>query len=273
MFFADNIAPMVNEIFSVPYGLESFTVIIGAIGFGVQIYCDFSGYSDIAIGAAAILGFHIPANFNKPYFATSPVDFWRRWHISLSTWLRDYLYIPLGGNKKGDYRKYTNVLTVMIIGGLWHGASWNFLIWGILHGGFLAIHKFIVKKFPSLNDNELLKSRKTKIISILVTQYFIFLAWITFRVEDINALPYILYKYVIWDFATESTIQILSHNKLPVILIVLFFILNYISYKKNIVKVFSELKIRYWTMILFAIMISILLFYDPFPEEFIYFRF
>ena len=273
MFFADNIAPMVNEIFSVPYGLESFTVIIGAIGFGVQIYCDFSGYSDIAIGAAAILGFHIPANFNKPYFATSPVDFWRRWHISLSTWLRDYLYIPLGGNKKGDYRKYTNVLTVMIIGGLWHGASWNFLIWGILHGGFLAIHKFIVKKFPSLNDNELLKSRKTKIISILVTQYFIFLAWITFRVEDINALPYILYKYVIWDFATESTIQILSHNKLPIILIVLFFILNYISYKKNIVKVFSELKIRYWTMILFAIMISILLFYDPFPEEFIYFRF
>jgi hypothetical protein len=119
----------------------------------------------------------------------------------------------------------------------------------------------------------LLKSRKTKIVSILVTQYFIFLAWITFRVEDINALPYILYKYVIWDFATESTIQILSHNKLPIILIVLFFILNYISYKKNIVKVFSELKIRYWTMILFAIMISILLFYDPFPEEFIYFRF
>ena len=113
MFFADNIAPMANEIFNAPYGLESFSVMLGAIAFGVQIYCDFSGYSDIAIGAATILGFHIPANFNKPYFAVSPVDFWRRWHISLSTWLRDYLYIPLGGNRKGNSRTYVNLITVM----------------------------------------------------------------------------------------------------------------------------------------------------------------
>jgi alginate O-acetyltransferase complex protein AlgI len=273
MFFADNIAPMVNEIFSVPLGLESFSVIIGAIGFGVQIYCDFSGYSDIAIGAATILGFHIPANFNKPYFATSPVDFWRRWHISLSTWLRDYLYIPLGGNRKSNSRTYVNLLTVMIIGGLWHGASWNFLVWGALHGGYLAIHKIIVKKFPLFEDSKLLKSRKTKIISILTTQYFIFLAWLAFRVEDINALPYVLYKYVVWDFATDATIQIISHNKLPLLLIVGFFILNYISYKRDLTKTLSELKIRYWILILFGIMTLILLFYDPFPEEFIYFRF
>lgn len=273
MFFADNIAPMVNEIFSVPLGLESFSVIIGAIGFGVQIYCDFSGYSDIAIGAATILGFHIPANFNKPYFATSPVDFWRRWHISLSTWLRDYLYIPLGGNRKSNSRTYVNLLTVMIIGGLWHGASWNFLIWGALHGGYLAIHKIIVKKFPLFEDSKLLKSKKTKIISILTTQYFIFLAWLAFRVEDINALPYVLYKYVVWDFATDATIQIMSHNKLPLLLIVGFFILNYISYKRDLTKTLSELKIRYWILILIGIMTLILLFYDPFPEEFIYFRF
>ena len=273
MFFADNIAPMVNEIFSVPIGLESFSVIIGAIGFGVQIYCDFSGYSDIAIGAATILGFHIPANFNRPYFATSPVDFWRRWHISLSTWLRDYLYIPLGGNRKSNSRTYVNLLTVMIIGGLWHGASWNFLVWGALHGGYLAIHKIIVKKFPIFDDNKLLKSKKIKIISILTTQYFIFLAWLAFRVEDINALPYVLYKYVVWDFATDATIQIMSHNKLPLLLIVGFFILNYISYKRDLTKTLSELKIRYWILILFGIMTLILLFYDPFPEEFIYFRF
>ena len=273
MFFADNISPMVNEIFSVPLGLESFSIIIGAIGFGVQIYCDFSGYSDIAIGAAIILGFHIPANFNKPYFATSPIDFWRRWHISLSTWLRDYLYIPLGGNRKSNSRTYINLFTVMIIGGLWHGASWNFLIWGALHGGYLAIHKIIVKKFPSLEDSKLLRSRKIKIISILVTQYFIFLAWLAFRVEDINALPYVLYKYVIWDFATDATVQIILHNKLPLLLIVGFFILNYISYKRDITKKLSELKIRYWVLILFGMMTLILLFYDPFPEEFIYFRF
>ena len=273
MFFADNISPMVNEIFSAPVGLESFTIIIGAIGFGVQIYCDFSGYSDIAIGAAAILGFHIPANFNKPYFATSPIDFWRRWHISLSTWLRDYLYIPLGGNKKRHSRTYVNLFTVMIIGGLWHGASWNFLIWGALHGGYLAIYKIITKKFPSLKDNQSLKSKKMKIVSILTTQYFVFLAWLAFRVEDIDALQYVLYKYIVLDFATDATIEMMAHNKLPLLLIVGFFILNYISYKNNLTKIISELKIRYWVLILLGIMTLILLFYDPFPEEFIYFRF
>ena len=125
LFFADNISPMVDEIFAVPYGLESFSVILGAIAFGVQIYGDFSGYSDIAIGAAMILGFNIPANFNKPYFACSPSDFWRKWHISLSSWLRDYLYVPLGGNRKSEKRTYFNLATVMFLGGLWHGASWN----------------------------------------------------------------------------------------------------------------------------------------------------
>jgi D-alanyl-lipoteichoic acid acyltransferase DltB (MBOAT superfamily) len=161
----------------------------------------------------------------------------------------------------------------MIIGGLWHGASWNFLVWGALHGGYLAIHKIIVKRFPIFDDNKLLKSKKIKIISILTTQYFIFLAWLAFRVEDINALPYVMYKYVVWDFATDATIQILSHNKLPLLLIVGFFILNYISYKRDLTKTLSELKIRYWILILFGIMTLILLFYDPFPEEFIYFRF
>ena len=273
MFFADNIAPMVNEIFSVPIGLESFSIIIGAIGFGIQVYCDFSGYSDIAIGAATILGFHIPANFNKPYFATSPVDFWRRWHISLSTWLRDYLYIPLGGNKKGDYRSYANLFTVMIIGGLWHGASWNFVIWGALHGVYLVIYKILITKFPSLEDTQLLKSRKTKIIAILITQYFVFLAYVAFRVEDVSALPYVLYKYVVWDFATEATFEILSHNKLPLLLIIVFLICEYVSYKRNIIKILSELKIRYWMLVLFGIMTLILLLYDPFPKEFIYFRF
>ena len=273
MFFADNIAPMVNEIFSVPIGLESFSIIIGAIGFGIQVYCDFSGYSDIAIGAATILGFHIPANFNKPYFATSPVDFWRRWHISLSTWLRDYLYIPLGGNKKGDYRSYANLFTVMIIGGLWHGASWNFVIWGALHGVYLVIYKILITKFPSLEDTQLLKSRKTKIIAILITQYFVFLAYVAFRVEDVSALPYVLYKYVVWDFATEATFEIHSHNKLPLLLIIVFLICEYVSYKRNIIKILSELKIRYWMLALFGIMTLILLLYDPFPKEFIYFRF
>ena len=273
MFFADNIAPMANEIFNAPYGLESFSVMLGAIAFGVQIYCDFSGYSDIAIGAATILGFHIPANFNKPYFAVSPVDFWRRWHISLSTWLRDYLYIPLGGNRKGNSRTYVNLITVMFLGGLWHGASWNFVIWGLMHGVYLVVQKLITNKFPSLKNSKFLKTRTGKIISILTTQYFIFMTWLAFRVEDLDALSYVLYKYVIWDFATNATLQIISHNIIPITLIIGFFILNYISYRKNIVKSLSEMKIMHWTIILFGIMILILFFYDLSPEEFIYFRF
>jgi D-alanyl-lipoteichoic acid acyltransferase DltB (MBOAT superfamily) len=273
MFFADNIAPMVNEIFNVPYGLESFSVMLGAIAFGVQIYCDFSGYSDIAIGAAIILGFHIPANFNKPYFAVSPADFWRRWHISLSTWLRDYLYIPLGGNRKGNSRTYVNLITVMFLGGLWHGASWNFVIWGLMHGVYLAVQKLTTNKFPVLKNSKFLKTRTGKIISILITQYFIFMTWLAFRVEDLDALSYVLYKYVVWDFATSATLQILSHNIIPITLIIGFFILNYISYRKNIVKSLSEMKITHWAIILFGIMILILFFYDLSPEEFIYFRF
>ncbi|RZD41208.1 MAG: alginate O-acetyltransferase [Thaumarchaeota archaeon] len=273
MFFADNIAPMVDEIFAAPYGLESFSVVLGAIAFGVQIYCDFSGYSDIAIGAAMILGFNIPANFNKPYFATSPIDFWRRWHISLSSWLRDYLYIPLGGNRKGDTRTYVNLITVMLLGGLWHGASWNFIVWGLMHGLYLAVQKLIMNKFPKLAKSAFVQKRHIKIISILATQYFVFMAWLAFRVQDIDALSYVLYKYVIWDFATSSTIQMLSHNKLPILLIVGFFILNYISYKTNIVEKLSQIKPIYWIGFLISIMVLILFFYDTNPRDFIYFRF
>jgi len=264
---------MVDEIFSVPFGLESFTVILGAIAFGVQIYCDFSGYSDIAIGAAIILGFHIPANFNKPYFATSPVDFWRRWHISLSSWLRDYLYIPLGGNKKGPSRTYVNLVMVMFLGGLWHGASWNFVIWGLMHGVYLTVQKLFTNRFPKLKNNTFTQKRHIKIISILLTQYFVFMAWLAFRMEDIDALYYMLYKYVVWDFATGSTIQMLSHNKLPILLIVGFFILNYISYKRDIVEKLSKVKPVYWIGFLMSIMMLILFFYDLTPEDFIYFRF
>ena len=123
LFFADNIGLLVDDIFFNPVGLESFSVILGSVAFGVQIYCDFSGYSDIAIGAAAILGFKIPLNFNKPFFATSPSDFWSRWHISLSTWVRDYLYYPLVfKNRKSDSIVFISLLISMFLMGLWHGA-------------------------------------------------------------------------------------------------------------------------------------------------------
>ena len=273
MFFADNVAPMVNEIFNVPYGLESFSVIIGAIAFGVQIYCDFSGYSDIAIGAALILGFNIPANFNKPFFATSPSDYWSRWHISLSTWVRDYVYYPLVfKHRRSSIVVFSSLLFSMLLMGLWHGASWNFLIWGGLHGIFLAVFTVLRKKYYKPTE-PFFKSKFGKIFSIIITQYLVFFTFIAFRVQDLDALPYLFYKYLVWDFAINETVQILSHNQIPIILIVGFFILHYISYKKNIVKTLSEIKIVYWMGILLGMMTLILFFYDLSPEEFIYFRF
>ena len=273
MFFADNVAPMVNEIFNVPYGLESFSVIIGAIAFGVQIYCDFSGYSDVAIGAALILGFNIPANFNKPFFATSPSDYWSRWHISLSTWVRDYVYYPLVfKHRRSSIVVFSSLLFSMLLMGLWHGASWNFLIWGGLHGIFLAVFTVLRKKYYKPTE-PFFKSKFGKIFSIIITQYLVFFTFIAFRVQDLDALPYLFYKYLVWDFAINETVQILSHNQIPIILIVGFFILHYISYKKNIVKTLSEIKIVYWMGILLGMITLILFFYDLSPEEFIYFRF
>ncbi|AJW71828.1 MBOAT family O-acyltransferase [Nitrosopumilus adriaticus] len=274
MFFADNIAPMVNDIFSNPIGLESFTIILGTIAFGIQIYGDFSGYSDIAIGAALILGFKLPLNFNKPYFATSPSDFWRRWHISLSSWLRDYLYIPLGGNKKSTGRTYFNLMTVMFLGGLWHGASWNFVVWGLLHGLYLAVHKLILNKFPILKNNSFFKSKIGKIVSISVTQYFVFLAWIPFRVHDVDSMMYSIEKYVLIDFQLISLFTTASQHRFAIGLIILFVILNFITFKKpNLVESISNMRLSYWILILIIIMSSILFFFDGNPEDFIYFRF
>ena len=273
MFFADNIAPVANEIFSNPYGLESFTIILGAVAFGLQIYGDFSGYTDIAIGAALILGFKLPINFNKPYFATSPADFWRRWHISLSSWLRDYLYIPLGGNKKGAKFTYANLMIVMFLGGLWHGASWNFIIWGVLHGSYLAVHKILVNKFPSLANNLFFKTRGGKILSIFITQYFIFLAWIAFRVKDTDAMIYSFTKYIILDFEISNTIEFILVHKLAIGIMVLFIIFNFISYKKDMKKMIVNLKLRYWILVLVIPILLILLFFDATPNDFIYFQF
>ena len=274
MFFADNIAPLADTILSNPIGLESFTIMLGTIAFGVQIYCDFSGYSDIAIGAALILGFKIPINFNKPYFATSPSDFWRRWHISLSTWLRDYLYIPLGGNKKSSSRTYLNLLTVMFLGGLWHGASWNFVIWGLLHGAYLAIHKIISDKFPNLKIHPFFKSKIGKIISIAITQYFVFLAWIPFRVGNTEHMLYSIQKYIFIDFQSDEILTFILAHKWPVLIMGIFVILQILVYfKPNILTKISKMKLQYWTIFLIVILASIVYFYNGDPQDFIYFRF
>ena len=274
MFVADNISPMVKDIFIAPMGLDSFTIMLGAFAFGIQIYCDFSGYTDIALGAATILGFKIPINFNMPYFATSPSDFWRRWHISLSSWLRDYLYIPLGGNKKSKIRTYLNLFTVMFLGGLWHGASWNFVIWGMLHGSYLAIHKAILDRFPHFGSFYFFKTKIGKIFSIIVMQYLVFFAWIPFRVHDVNDMLYSMKKYVLLDFHISNTIQFISAHKISFAIFGLFIIMHFLAYRKsNLAEKISNYKSIYWITFLTVILLSIFFFYDGNPEQFIYFQF
>jgi alginate O-acetyltransferase complex protein AlgI len=164
----------VDRVFENPALYSGVENLIGVYAYALQIYCDFSGYSDIAIGLAALMGFRLPINFDSPYKAYNITDFWRRWHISLSTWLRDYLYIPLGGNRKGKPRQYLNLLITMLLGGLWHGASWNFVFWGALHGIALIFDK----AWLSL---KLAHTKLMRVIGIFVTFHFVCFAWIFFR--------------------------------------------------------------------------------------------
>ena len=145
----------------------------------LQIYCDFSGYSDMAIGIALLLGFHFPPNFDSPYKSDSVTSFWRRWHISLSSWLRDYLYISLGGNRKGKFRMYVNLIVTMLLGGLWHGASWNFIVWGSLHGVALAVHKYFRGILHHSKQYHSVGLRKFG--AVLLTFHFVCFCWIFFR--------------------------------------------------------------------------------------------
>ena len=140
---ADGLAPTVNAIYSSPGGVSQFDVAAATVLFAIQIFCDFSGYSDIARGISKLLGIELILNFNLPYFAKNPSEFWRRWHISLSTWLRDYLYISIGGNRRGRARTYLNLAITMVLGGLWHGAAWNYVLWGAYQGAMLCVHRLL----------------------------------------------------------------------------------------------------------------------------------
>ena len=175
----------VERIFDNPGLYSGLENLFGVYGYAMQIYCDFSGYSDMAIGIALILGFRFPMNFNSPYKSVSITDFWRRWHISLSNWLRDYLYISLGGNRKGKLRTYLNLIITMLLGGLWHGASWNFVVWGGFHGVALAAHKFW-RNITGKGKNEQSHGIR-KFFAVLITFHFVCFCWIFFRNSTFEA--------------------------------------------------------------------------------------
>lgn len=191
LLMADRLSPIVDPIFASPDLYSAPSIWMGVIAYTLQIYCDFSGYSDMAIGTAKMLGYDLPENFDMPYVSRNIAEFWRRWHITLSSWLRDYLYIPLGGNRRGRSRTYINLMITMLLGGLWHGASWNFVVWGLLHGIALAVHKLFSDRFPRV----LLPAAFSRSITFL----FVVLCWIPFRSADFQTTMTILERMFRWD--------------------------------------------------------------------------
>ncbi len=167
---------LADPVFGAPTSYGGPDLLLAAYAYAVQIYCDFSAYTDMAIAIAALCGFRFPRNFDQPYRAQRLREFWQRWHISLSTWLRDYLYKPLGGNRYGRFRTYRNLMITMLLGGIWHGAGWKFVMWGAMHGGGLAVERMLIPSRP--------RTMLGRIVSTVVVFHFVCLAWIFFRAED-----------------------------------------------------------------------------------------
>jgi len=223
---ADYLAQYNDLVFANPAGYSGFENLMAIYGYGLQIFCDFSGYSDVAIGLGRMMGFDLGLNFAKPYLATSITEFWRRWHISLSSWLRDYVYIPLGGNRKGPFRTYFNLLATMLIGGLWHGASWRFVVWGGVHGLALAGHRFW-RNLP-------LSSRPTSVrgrfLGWLLTFHLVLGLWVFFRASDFSTAVVVL-RQALTQVDWAYTIPFCQARPLFVILLFLGYLLHAVPMK------------------------------------------
>jgi len=218
LIFADSIALVVDQVYSGPAGASGWDYLIAIYGFSVQIYCDFSGYTDMAIGIAYLLRIRLPTNFLRPYAATSIVDFWRRWHITLSHWLRDYLYIPLGGNRGGRLYQFRNILITMVLGGLWHGANWTFLIWGFLHGLALGVTHLLRRPMKALGISI------PAWLGLVITFHFVTFAWIYFRAKDIGRAHEIIGGLVHGSWL--EPMAALQQNAFVVVLMLIFFALH-----------------------------------------------
>ena len=210
----------VDRIFDEPALYSGFECLMGIYGYALQIYCDFSGYSDMAIGIALLLGFRFPKNFDAPYKAATITEFWRRWHISLSSWLRDYLYISLGGNRKGKVRTYINLIITMVLGGLWHGAAVRFVLWGALHGVALALHKMWLAVVPWAKANGKDMNPLSRVLGTILTFHIVCLGWLLFRAEDMQTVHLMLYQ-ILHSFNTSIIPQFVLGYKEVLALIVI----------------------------------------------------
>jgi alginate O-acetyltransferase complex protein AlgI len=277
LIIADNVAIHANEIFTEGAHLENILVIWwGSLCFGIQIYCDFSAYTDIALGSAYLIGIELPENFKTPYAARSPQDFWRRWHISLSTWLRDYLYIPLGGSRGGPRVLVISLMGTMLLGGLWHGASWNFVLWGAMHGILLLSHRKLIQL--SITKKLFAFAPKSAIFfGWLLTQYFVFMTWLVFRVEDTTMMIRSLKTFIGYDahWNWSDFYESLPEVKLMTMGLVLIFIVSHgLSGKAGGFKLWlSDRSSTVWGLTCGAMMAAIFLLRPTETIDFIYFRF
>jgi len=262
---ADLIAIYVESIYGTYELYTGFTLLFATYLFAIQIYCDFSGYTDIAIGSARILGYDLMENFRTPYFSKSITEFWRRWHISLSSWLRDYLYINLGGNRKGRILTYRNLMITMLLGGLWHGASWNFVIWGFLHGLYLGLERLF--KFPSYIDS---KSTIAKLVSGVICFNLVCLAWIFFRAETLSKSIGIISRIFEIEFFLNLNIKDTNIFMSIIFNIMIFLVLE--KTIKNISKNKTTKSLKF-SFIHAVLIILIVLFGVNEGSQFIYFQF
>ena len=257
---ADHLGLFVDPAFSNPHAHTSIELIFATYLFAFQIYCDFSGYSDMAIGTALVLGIQLMRNFNSPYLSTSISEFWKRWHISLSTWFRDYLYIPLGGNRKGFLLTCLNLFIVFLVSGLWHGADWKYLIWGALHGLFLIVNQ-ITKKFG-------IELKGYSWLKWLATFNLICLAWIFFRASSVEDALYIISRIFNFEFQKPEFLYLYSRDILFCVILI-FTLLCFELYFRNKAPLNASKKIFFSILLLFSCY-----FFGIFNEEqFIYFQF
>lgn len=265
LVFADNLAMIVDPVFDHPGAHGFWDSLLAVYAFAFQIYCDFSGYTDIATGCALLLGIRFPLNFNYPYAAQSIQDFWRRWHMTLSRWLRDYLYIPLGGNRKGRARTYANLMTTMLLGGLWHGASWNFVIWGGLHGAYLAFERAVLGRLRWWNaDNP-----AAHMLRILVTFHLTCVAWIFFRAHH---FPHALAMLSNLAHPSLSSFKVATNGGTAALVAALFaaqLLGARFHYKDRIAAGHDSL----FAAVLAAAMVAVIWFSPAQTTPFIYFRF
>ena len=270
---ADSIASIIRSNYNVDIVESSeLTNVISMYLFSIQIYCDFSGYSDIALGSAKTMGFDLMKNFNNPYFSKNISEFWRRWHISLSTWFKDYLYIPLGGSKSGFFKLSRNLFIVFLVSGFWHGASWNFIIWGAIHGMFQIIYLLFKRYIPS---SKLTSSKLASIFSVIFTFHLVSIAWIFFRAENfessITILKSILHFFLSNNLASFPILFDGIFTSLhPLLILSLLFMFVY-EYYVNL-SVVQNSTVKLYIEMLFLTMLIILM-GTSIQEDFIYFQF